>query len=146
MLARTAWAITFVLSLAASVLYMALQWFFRLHVTLSGDMLWWGYAVSLVAVTFNVLAVIFFWYLEIGARFGHKDEIDHYESVRNAQKRAREGATVRQNDAPMVGSPKDASRSLQAQIEKLREEGYSMQDIADAVGRNASTVSRRLNH
>ena len=71
---RTAWVITFLLSLVASILYLAIQAFFRFHIGISVTMVDWGYTISLFALTFNIIILMFFIYLEWNARHPHQDE------------------------------------------------------------------------
>lgn len=71
---RAAWVITFILSLVASILYLAIQSLFRFHVDVSQTMINWGYIVSLFALTFNIIILMLFIYLEYSARHPHQDE------------------------------------------------------------------------
>jgi hypothetical protein len=64
---RWGWGITFTLSLAASILFLSIQGFFRFHLQISADMLNMGYSVSIIALVFNILILTAFLYKEITA-------------------------------------------------------------------------------
>jgi hypothetical protein len=77
-LVRWAWAISFILSLLASVFYLIIESMFRFQVTLTQSAINVGYGISIVAVTLQVLFVTFWLYLEWNVRHPHMDE---YETI-----------------------------------------------------------------
>ena len=73
---QIAWAVTFILSLVASVLYLVIQFFFRFQIGVSPAMVNFGYAVSIIALVFNILALMSWLILEHRARNPRQDEFE----------------------------------------------------------------------
>lgn len=76
---QIAWALTFVLSLVASVLYLVIQFYFRFNLAVSPAMINIGYAVSILALVFNILSLMAWLILEHQKRHPRQDEFDLYE-------------------------------------------------------------------
>jgi hypothetical protein len=74
-----AWALTFILSLLASVLYLVIQFYFRFSLAVSPAMVDIGYAVSILALVFNILALMAWLILEHQKRHPRQDEFELYE-------------------------------------------------------------------
>lgn len=79
---RWGWGISFLLSLLATVFYLILSSVFRFHLVLGQDQVNIGYAITAVAVVFQVVMLTFFFYIEIVTRHPHQDE---YISDANVQ-------------------------------------------------------------
>jgi len=73
---RTAWILTFFISLLASILYLVIQSMFRFQLTVSIAFVDTGYAISIVTLTFNIVALMMYIYLEHNARNPHQDEFE----------------------------------------------------------------------
>ncbi len=73
------WALTFILSLVASVLYLVVQFYYRFNIGVSPGMVNTGYAVSIISLVFNILALMSWLILEYRARHPRQDEFDLYE-------------------------------------------------------------------
>lgn len=71
---RWGWGISFFLSLLASVLYLIINSFFRFHLVIDSTWINVGYAVTIVAVVFQVCMVTFFLYIEWLTRHPYQDE------------------------------------------------------------------------
>src|SRR5579875_3675574 len=71
---RWGWAISFLLSLLASILYLVLQSYTRFDIAPSQDMVNIGYAITIVALTITVLLVTFWLYTEWSVRHPHTDD------------------------------------------------------------------------
>jgi hypothetical protein len=76
-----AWVITFVLSLVASILYLVVQFYFRFHLGVDQGMVNTGYGVSIFALVFNILALMFFLVLEWRARHPKQHDWDLEEEA-----------------------------------------------------------------
>ncbi len=74
-----AWGLTFILSLLASILYLVIQFYFRFSISVSPAMVDIGYAVSIVALVFNILALMSWLILEHQKRHPRRDEFEQYE-------------------------------------------------------------------
>src|SRR5712691_6026859 len=61
---RIAWGLTFFLSLVASILYLIIQFYFRFHLAVDQTWVSVGYAVSIVALVANILALMAWLILE----------------------------------------------------------------------------------
>jgi len=70
------WAITNILSLVATILYMVIQSMFRFHVVVSTDVVNFGYGVTITALVFNLAMIAVFLYKEIATRFPNEDEFE----------------------------------------------------------------------
>lgn len=73
---KWAWLITFLLSLGASILYLVFQSMFRFKLDVSQDMINAGYTISIVALTYNIVSIMFFLYCEYNARHPHQDDFE----------------------------------------------------------------------
>ena len=80
---RWGWAVTFLLSLTASILYLAIQGYYRFNLAISPDMLNIGYTVSIFALVFNVLILTGFLYREETASARIKESHERYEERKN---------------------------------------------------------------
>lgn len=78
-LVRSAWALTFFLSLAASILYLVIESMFRFQVPISPITVDIGYGVSIFALTANILFLTFFLYKEYRAR--HPEDFEEDEEL-----------------------------------------------------------------
>jgi hypothetical protein len=76
-LVRWAWAISFILSLLASIFYLVIESMFRFRIPLTQGTVNIGYGVVIFAVTLQVLFVTFWIYIEWNARHPHQDEYEH---------------------------------------------------------------------
>lgn len=65
---RWAWAISFVLSLLASIFYLVLESMFRFSVTPTPEMVNTGYGITIFAITLTVIFLTWFLYLEWAIR------------------------------------------------------------------------------
>lgn len=82
---RWGWAISFILSLLASVLYLVIQSFTRFSVTPSASMVNTGYTVTIIAITLTMLLVTFWLYSEWSVRHPHADDfVYEYERPRES--------------------------------------------------------------
>jgi hypothetical protein len=96
-----AWGFTFILSLIASVLYLVLLGYFRFHLDVTPTMVDIGYAVSIFALVFNILALMAFLILEYRGAHPRQDyyELEQpitIEEVEETLERAKQaGLTVR---------------------------------------------------
>src|SRR6266487_3347611 len=61
---RVSWVVTFILSSIASVLYLVVESVFRFHLTVSSSTVNIGYIVSIIAVIYNIIALVLWIYLE----------------------------------------------------------------------------------
>ncbi len=73
-LVRWAWAISFILSLLASIFYLVIESMFRFQVTITQTTVNIGYGVTIFALTLNILFLTFWLYLEWSARHPQQDE------------------------------------------------------------------------
>lgn len=73
-LVRWAWAISFLLSLLASIFYLVIESMFRFQVTITQTTVNIGYGVTIFALTLNILFLTFWLYLEWAARHPQQDE------------------------------------------------------------------------
>jgi hypothetical protein len=73
-LVRWAWAVSFILSLLASIFYLVIESMFRFQITISQQTVNTGYGITIGALTLNILFLTFFLYLEWLARHPHNDE------------------------------------------------------------------------
>lgn len=72
---RFAWAISFLLSLLASIFYLILESMLRFNVEITEDMINIGYGVTIISVSLTVIFVTWFLYLEWSVR--HPLELDY---------------------------------------------------------------------
>ncbi len=75
-LVRWAWAISFLLSLLASIFYLVIESMFRFQVTITQTTVNIGYGVTIFALTLNILFLTFWLYLEWAARHPYQDEYE----------------------------------------------------------------------
>lgn len=128
---RVAWVVTFILSLVASILYLVIQAFFRFHVGISEAMVDWGYTISLFALTFNIITLMMFIYLEYSARHPHQDEfvgpwITPRETVPATL--AQTGTIV--NPAPATPAlPPGSTAHIDALVAAWQSSGYTSMDF-----------------
>jgi len=80
---RWGWAVTFILSLGASILYLSIQGYYRFHLPITADMLNIGYTVSIVALVFNILILTGFLYKEETAIARLRESHERYEERKN---------------------------------------------------------------
>lgn len=73
-LVRWAWAISFILSLLASVFYLVIESMFRFQIPLNQQTVDIGYGITIGALTLNILFLTFWLYLEWSIRHPHEDE------------------------------------------------------------------------
>lgn len=73
-LVRFGWGISFVLSLLASIFYLVISSMFRFSIVLTPEQVDLGYAITIVAVVFQVVMVTFFLYIEWLVRHPYQDE------------------------------------------------------------------------
>lgn len=76
-LIRWAWAISFILSLIASIFYLVLESILRFKLEITPVTVDIGYGVTIVAVTETVLFVTFWLYIEWSARHPHEDDFEY---------------------------------------------------------------------
>jgi len=73
-LVRWAWAITFILSLLASIFYLVIESMFRFQVPITPTTVDIGYGVTIFALTLNIIFLTFWIYQEWNKRHPHQDE------------------------------------------------------------------------
>ena len=73
------WAITNLLSLVATIIYMVIQSMFRFRVAVSTDVVNFGYGVTIAALVFDLSMIAIFLYSEISTRFPNEDEFELIE-------------------------------------------------------------------
>jgi len=79
-LVRWAWAISFILSLLASIFYLTISSMFRFHLQINQQTVDVGYGVTIAALTLNILFLTFWLYAEWAARHPQNDEYESEES------------------------------------------------------------------
>lgn len=75
-LVRWSWAISFILSLLASIFYLVIESMFRFQLTITQQTVNIGYGITIGALTLNILFLTFFLYLEWLSRHPHQDEFE----------------------------------------------------------------------
>lgn len=95
---RWSWIITFVLSSIASVLYLVIQSMFRFHIVIDPTTVNIGYIFSIIALMFNIIALVLWVYLEYATRHPRKDSIAYYKAMK-PQKKRKAGKPVQQQQA-----------------------------------------------
>jgi len=120
-----AWVITFVLSLVASVLYLVVQFYFRFHLGVDQSMVNTGYGVSIFALVFNILALMFYLILEWRARHPKQHDFDLEE----------ESEPMRQALPPpsIVEEDPEVER-LKALAEAAAAQGYTLNQLEKMLG------------
>lgn len=73
-LVRSAWAVSFIFSLLASIFYLVIESMFRFQVTITPATVNIGYGITIFALTLNILFLTFWIYLEWSARHPHQDD------------------------------------------------------------------------
>jgi len=63
-LVKWAWGVTFVLSLVASILYLVIESMFRFNIVVDNSLINVGYGITIFALTFNIVCMMFFLYME----------------------------------------------------------------------------------
>ncbi len=76
---RWAWAVSFLLSLAASVFYLVLSSMFRFALTVTSVQVDTGYGISIAALTLNILFLSGFLYLDWRPRHPSENEYEEIE-------------------------------------------------------------------
>lgn len=85
---QIAWAVTFILSLVASILYLVIQSFFRFRIAPDINYIYTGYSVSILALVFNILALMFvliYEYRAANPRQDYFEDDEEDETQRTAQ-------------------------------------------------------------
>ncbi len=83
---RVSWIVTFILSSIASILYLVVESVFRFHLSVSPATLNTGYIISIIAVVYNIIALVMWVYLEYTWRHPRQDHIDYYRQFRPVKK------------------------------------------------------------
>ncbi len=116
-LVRWAWAISFILSLLASIFYLVIESMFRFQVTITQTTVNIGYGVTIFALTLNILFLTFWLYLEWSARHPQQDEYaDEQQPL--TQQNAPATRLARETSVPSTNRQPDVEQ-LQAQLERL---------------------------
>lgn len=109
LLVNSAWCVTFILALLASVEFMNVEFVQRFNFTVQPWMITTGDAVSLFALTLNLLCIVFFVRQEFESLHPHRDLFEHYEAL---------------NDTSRVAAERDARRATVSSTTHLLDTGH----------------------
>lgn len=131
---RTAWAISFLLSMLATIFYLVLESMLRFNIAITPDTVNVGYGVTITAVTLNVLFVTFFLYLEWRAR--HPEE---YEFAQPTQHIWRSDAGQAEED-PFPPLPEPRTKPMPALPSPRRTEDHplNIEELANLISVKAN--------
>jgi len=132
---RWGWAISFILSLLASVLYLVIQSFTRFSVTPSASMVNTGYTVTIIAITLTMLLVTFWLYSEWSVRHPHADDfVYEYERPRESVTLPQTGTIVQ----PVSNAPKFIGSTVQVGSVARPRPHHHRNRVASVVGNGAT--------
>lgn len=100
---RFAWAISFLLSLLASIFYLVLESMLRFSILITQEMVNTGYGVTIVSVTLTVIFLTWFLYLEWSIR--HPMQIGYTASVQMREIETEDIPQPHSQTRPMIALP-----------------------------------------
>lgn len=119
-LVRWAWAISFILSLLASIFYLVIESMFRFQITITETTVNIGYGVTIFALTLNILFLTFWLYLEWSARHPQEDEyVDAPQPLIRANAPA--PRVARETPVPVTNQQPDIDQ-LQSELARVTRE------------------------
>jgi hypothetical protein len=117
------WGVTNVLSLVATILYMVIQSMFRFHVTITTDVVNFGYGVTIAALVFNIGMIATFLYMEIATRFPNDDEFEYVDEPKKKPQQTSTPVQLAQTAQPPA---QPAAKPTKDQEEAIRQHEREM--------------------
>lgn len=126
-----AWAVSFLLSLLASIFYLVIESMFRFQIALNEQTVDIGYGITIGALTLNILFLTFWLYLEWSERHPHRNEYDDEDEkpVPAAQPAITQQpastpapTSTPKQPAPVYTTPKQNPEFFEREFRKMQEE------------------------